>query len=92
MSAILMMVRRLTWLWMVLRDVTENTPGPAITSLAAGVALEAVSNACRMAAIARSWASVSEPAARVCISSKARLPSRDAQAPSTNVGWPMLPG
>ena len=45
------------------RDVTENTPGPVITSLAAGVALGAVSNASRIAAMARCWPSVSEPEA-----------------------------
>ena len=89
----LMTDRRVTWLLMVSREVTENTPGPVITSLAEA-APGAVSNAWRMAVMARCWASVSEPDARVCISIRARAPSRDAHVPSTICGrlpllsWP----
>ena len=81
-----MIERRLTWLLIVSRDVTENTPGPVITSFAEGVSPAAVSNACRIAPMACSWASVSEPAARVCTSIKAREPSPEAHAPSTSFG------
>jgi len=42
----LMMERRVTWRLMVSREVTENTPGPVITSRAAAVAPAAWSNAC----------------------------------------------
>ena len=45
MSAAPMIDRRLTWLWIVLRAVTENTPGPVITSFAEGAAPAAVSKA-----------------------------------------------
>ena len=60
-----MIERRLTSLLMVSREVTENTPGPDINSLAAGFSPAALSKAFCMASMARCWASVSEPAARV---------------------------
>ena len=86
MSTTLMMDKRLTWLFIVSRDVTEKTPGPVITRRAIDDALGAVLNACWIALMAICWASISVPDARVCISSKARAPSREAQAPSTNFG------
>ena len=68
---------------MVLRDVTENTPGPVIINLVSIVAFGAESKACCIAVIASCWASVLSPEAWVCNSNKAREPSWETQVLST---------
>ena len=77
--------RRVTSLRMVSRDETEKTPGPESRSRAAPApapsAATASSNAWRIVASARCCPSMSAPPARVCASSNARAPSREAQTP-----------
>jgi len=67
---------------------TANTPGPLMRkrSAAAGGGGRARSKAARIAAIARAWPSVSDPAARVRATMSAREPSAEAQTPSTVLG------
>ena len=86
MRALLCSDRRSASPLMVARAATANTPGPLIRRRrpadAPGCPSTAAAKARRTAASACSWPSVSEPAARVCANSSARLPSGDTQTPS----------
>jgi hypothetical protein len=65
--------------------MTAKTPGPLNFNCAPGArgsSPREAANAARIAAIARSCASVSEPPAAVCTTISAREPSREVQTPS----------
>ena len=71
---------------MVVRAATANTGGPLIASLSVRAARgrqrrSAAANERRSTASAASWASVSEPARRVCATSSARAPSAEVHTP-----------
>ena len=91
MSAALIEESRTTSLLMMAREATANTGGPLIRSLSAppwpsGSAASTAANARRMASHAACCASVSDPAARVCTSSSARVPSGELHTPSVVCG------
>ncbi|MCY1363355.1 hypothetical protein D9M69_501120 [compost metagenome] len=81
--------RRDTSALMVARDFTANWPGPDRLSVSplAPASPATRANVSFTWAMAASWPSVSEPSARVCSSSMARSPSRDAQTPARVSGW-----
>ena len=73
------------------RAATANTPGPLNFNCksAAPLAVEActaAANAARIDSTARSCASVSEPAAAVCATIRARAPSEETQTPPLVAG------